>query len=67
MIDKLVYTYENSNKSNRLAKIIDDAQNTTGYEGGGQTIGYDANGNMTLMPDKATIIQYNYLNLPSTV
>ncbi|OVE62829.1 DUF6443 domain-containing protein [Chryseobacterium mucoviscidosis] len=67
VIDKLVYTYENSNKSNRLAKIIDDAQNTTGYEGGGQTIGYDANGNMTLMPDKATIIQYNYLNLPSTV
>ncbi|MCF2217933.1 RHS repeat-associated core domain-containing protein [Chryseobacterium sp. PS-8] len=67
VIDKLVYTYENSNKSNRLAKIIDDAQNTTGYEGGGQTIGYDANGNMTSIPDKATNIQYNYLNLPSTV
>ena len=67
MIDKLLYTYENSDKSNRLSHIIDDAQNTTGYEGGGQTIGYDANGNMTSIPDKATNIQYNYLNLSSVV
>ncbi|WP_343662758.1 DUF6443 domain-containing protein [Chryseobacterium mucoviscidosis] len=65
VIDKLVYTYENSNNSNRLAKIIDDAQNTTGYEGGGQTIGYDVNGNMINMPDKGiSVIKYNHLNLP---
>lgn len=65
LIDNLEYVYETPNKSNKLTSINDYAYNYTGYEGGGNTIDYDLNGNMTNIPDK-TIgnIQYNHLNLP---
>lgn len=66
-IDDLVYNYT----GNQLTSIIDNplgAPNPAGYEGGGGTIEYDPNGNMTLMPDKGiTNIDYNFLNLPNTV
>ncbi|REC52056.1 MULTISPECIES: RHS repeat domain-containing protein [Chryseobacterium] len=65
MIDNLQYLYASGNVSNRLTNINDHAQNATGYEGGGQTIGYDLNGNMISMPDKGiSVIKYNHLNLP---
>ncbi|MDN4015118.1 RHS repeat-associated core domain-containing protein, partial [Chryseobacterium gambrini] len=65
MIDNLQYIYASGNISNRLTNINDHAQNATGYEGGGQTIGYDVNGNMISMPDKGiSMIKYNHLNLP---
>jgi hypothetical protein len=65
MIDNLQYIYASGNVSNRLTNINDHAQNATGYEGGGQTIGYDLNGNMISMPDKGiSVIKYNHLNLP---
>ncbi|WP_051349429.1 DUF6443 domain-containing protein [Chryseobacterium gregarium] len=64
-IDRLEYTYASGNKSNRLTNIVDIQNNPTGYEGGGQEIKYDLNGNMTDMPDKGiSKIAYNYLNLP---
>jgi hypothetical protein len=62
LIDKLEYIYPTS--SNKLTNINDYANNATGYEGGGQEIHYDLNGNMIDMPDKGIgTIQYNYLNL----
>ncbi|MCJ8155763.1 hypothetical protein MKJ01_18575, partial [Chryseobacterium sp. SSA4.19] len=64
-IDRLEYSYDSGNKSNRLTSIKDLQNNPTGYEGGGATIPYDLNGNMTGMPDKGiSTIKYNYLNLP---
>ena len=63
-IDDLEYIYAAQNKSNRLTNINDYAYNPTGYEGGGQEIKYNVNGNMTEMPDKGiSKIRYNYLNL----
>jgi len=65
MIDNLQYIYASGNTGNRLTNINDYAQNATGYEGGGQIIGYDVNGNMISMPDKGiSVIKYNHLNLP---
>jgi RHS repeat-associated protein len=65
-IDDLEYMYAAQNKSNRLIYINDLSGNATGYEGGGQEIKYDVNGNMTEMPDKGiSTIKYNYLNLPN--
>ncbi|WP_426279162.1 DUF6443 domain-containing protein [Chryseobacterium sp. S-02] len=66
LIDNLEYIYETANKSNKLKNINDYAYNYTGYEGGGNLIDYDLNGNMTSMPDKGIgTIQYNYLDLPN--
>ncbi|MCJ7935354.1 MAG: hypothetical protein MUW56_17430 [Chryseobacterium sp.] len=63
-IDNLSYTYS----GNRLLKVTDAAQNYSGYSGGGNTIGYDSNGNMTNHLDKGiNEITYNFLNLPSSV
>ncbi|EJL73321.1 DUF6443 domain-containing protein [Chryseobacterium populi] len=60
-IDDLGYTYS----GNRVTAINDASQNSTGYEGGGATVGYDLNGNMTSMSDKGiSSIKYNFLNLP---
>jgi len=50
----------------KLTSINDYAYNDTGYEGGGNAIEYDVNGNMTSMQDKGiNLIKYNYLNLPN--
>lgn len=47
-----------------MTNITDNSYNSTGYEGGGQLIKYDLNGNMKEMPDKGiTAIKYNHLNL----
>ncbi|WPO81612.1 DUF6443 domain-containing protein [Chryseobacterium sp. JJR-5R] len=62
MIDELQYSYN----GNRLLSVNDN-YNTTGYEGGGNAIGYDVNGNMTSMPDKSIQnIGYNFLNLANS-
>ena len=64
LIDDLSYTYTNT--GNRVTSIADDSQDSNGYEGGGRTIGYDSNGNMTNMLDKGiNKISYNNLNLPN--
>ncbi|AZI41162.1 DUF6443 domain-containing protein [Epilithonimonas vandammei] len=66
-IDDLVYTYT----GNQVTRIVDNptgTANPNGYEGGGGLIEYDANGNMTKMPDKGiTAITYNHLNLPKEI
>jgi hypothetical protein len=60
LIDKLKYDYN----GNQATHINDNSYNQTGYEGGGQLIKYDLNGNMTEMPDKGIdAIKYNFLNL----
>ncbi|MCT2561806.1 DUF6443 domain-containing protein [Chryseobacterium herbae] len=65
LIDDLKYqVYE----GNRLKKVTDDNTNPSGYPTGGNTIGYDVNGNMTDHIDKGiTSISYNFLNLPKEV
>jgi len=61
MIDDLEYKYT----GNRLYKIIENAPNSTGYEGGNNMIDYDLNGSMTNMKDKGIQnISYNHLSLP---
>ncbi|MGC4129793.1 MAG: RHS repeat-associated core domain-containing protein, partial [Bergeyella sp.] len=60
LIDNLSYTYT----GNRITAIADNSGDGSGYEGGGNEISYDANGNMTDMQDKGiSSIAYNYLNL----
>ncbi len=64
LIDNLQYNYAGG--GNKLTTINDNANNYTGYEGGGEEIHYDINGNMIDMPDKGiSIIKYNHLNLPN--
>jgi hypothetical protein len=64
VIDNLNYTYT----GNQATNINDASQNFAGYEGGGNTITYDQNGNMLTIPDKGiNSIQYNYLNLPNSL
>ncbi|MGG7440435.1 DUF6443 domain-containing protein [Chryseobacterium arthrosphaerae] len=59
-VDDLIYEYT----GNRLTKVIENALNDTGYEGGNNTILYDLNGNMKNMLDKGIqSVKYNYLNL----
>jgi len=66
VIDNLQYIYAAGD--NKLTSINDNSQNPTGYEGGGNTIGYDLNGNMTKMPDKnIKAITYNFMNLPRKI
>ncbi|WET50905.1 DUF6443 domain-containing protein [Chryseobacterium indologenes] len=60
LVDNLTYSYQ----GNRLQTITDSTQNEAGYEGGGNLIDYDMNGNMTTMKDKGIqSIGYNFLNL----
>jgi len=60
LVDNLDYQYT----GNRLNRIVENALNGTGYEGGNNLISYDRNGNMTNMLDKNIQgIGYNYLNL----
>ncbi|MCQ9642106.1 hypothetical protein MP478_22200, partial [Chryseobacterium sp. WG14] len=64
VIDNLTYTYS----GNRLTNIKDSTNNQAGYEGGGNTINYDLNGNMKDMQDKQIVgIGYNHLNLPNSI
>jgi len=64
LIDYLQYTYS----GNKLLSVTDSSQNSFGYPLGGNTMSYDANGNMTNHLDKRiNSITYNYLNLPSAV
>jgi len=66
LIDNLGYTYGTG--GNLVTNINDISQNFAGYEGGGASIGYDLNGNMTTMPDKGiSSIKYNFLNLPNNM
>ena len=61
-VDDLVYQYT----GNRLDKVIENALNDTGYEGGNNLIDYDQNGNMINMKDKGIqTIGYNFLSLPN--
>ncbi|MCG2793188.1 MAG: DUF6443 domain-containing protein [Weeksellaceae bacterium] len=70
-VDDLSYVYENSNKSNRLSTVYDNAQNGSGYPAivVPQPMTYDSNGNMKTMSDKNITddITYNFLNLPELV
>ncbi|TLX24657.1 RHS repeat-associated core domain-containing protein [Chryseobacterium indologenes] len=64
VIDNLYYYYS----GNKLSAINDVTENSTGYEGGGNEIIYDANGNMkNLLDKKITSIKYNFLNLPDKI
>lgn len=69
LIDDLEYHYDNNDLSNRLININDLSGNTLGYGGGNNLISYDdANGNMTIMPDKGiSNISYNFLDLPTKI
>ncbi|WP_106915756.1 DUF6443 domain-containing protein [Chryseobacterium aurantiacum] len=69
VIDDLVYNYgPPTSLGNRLLDVRDNQHNKAGYEGGGNTISYDANGNLINMLDKQiTGISYNFLNLPRTL
>ncbi|KPH13820.1 RHS repeat-associated core domain-containing protein [Chryseobacterium sp. ERMR1:04] len=63
LVDDLVYQYT----GNRLDRVIENALNDTGYEGGNNFIDYDLNGNMTNMKDKGIqSIGYNYLDVPNS-
>jgi RHS repeat-associated protein len=61
-IDNLGYSY----MGNRLNTVTDTSQNYNGYpDVSGNTIAYDANGNMKDQKDKGILqIDYNFLNLP---
>jgi len=62
-IDNLTYQYS----GNQLTSVTDASMNPSGYEGGGNTIDYDLNGNMINMKDKGIqSIAYNYLSLPDS-
>ncbi|VEH20799.1 RHS repeat-associated core domain [Chryseobacterium nakagawai] len=61
-VDDLVYEYS----GNRLNRVIENALNETGYEGGNNLVTYDQNGNMKDMLDKGIqSIGYNFLDLPN--
>ncbi|WP_426049166.1 RHS repeat domain-containing protein [Chryseobacterium sp. NFX27] len=61
-INNLNYTYQ----GNRLTSVMDLVSSIGGYKG--NTMQYDANGNMTSNPDKnKMLITYNFLNLPSSI
>lgn len=71
-IDRLTYSYDQSNTTNRLMKVTDSTNSTigfkddsTGYNDTVDDFSYDANGNMIKDDNKGiTNIKYNHLNLP---
>ena len=69
VIDNLVYTYPGN--SNQLSKVVDNANNTSGFNDAnltGDDYRYDANGNMISDKNKnITSILYNQLNLPKKI
>ncbi|MBW7674751.1 DUF6443 domain-containing protein [Chryseobacterium chendengshani] len=64
-IDNLGYSYT----GNKLNAVVDTSSNYRGYpDVSGNTIAYDANGNMKDQKDKGILnINYNFLNLPSLI
>ncbi|RYF20741.1 MAG: hypothetical protein EOO42_11860 [Flavobacteriales bacterium] len=68
-IDDLAYTYPAN--SNQLAKVVDNSNNTSGFNDFNKTgddYSYDANGNMITDKNKnITAIDYNQLNLPKKI
>ncbi|MFH6988498.1 DUF6443 domain-containing protein [Flavobacterium collinsii] len=68
-IDALVYTYPTN--TNQLTKVVDNANNTSGFNDFNKTgddYTYDANGNMITDKNKnITKIDYNQLNLPKKI
>ncbi len=69
LIDNLAYTYENSNTSNRLAKVDDSSNKGIGFIDVTTTdYSYDDNGNLKKDLNKGiSNIAYNFLNLPQTI
>lgn len=64
LIDDLDYSID----GNKIVKVEDYTSNPTGYEGGGNELNYDGNGNMITMPDRLIEqISYNYLDLPNEI
>ncbi len=74
-VDDLVYSYMNTEKSNRLRQVTDQVagDNKLGDFKDGANFGtddyvYDVNGNMTVDQNKGiNNIVYNHLNLPQTI
>jgi len=70
-IDLLAYTYGDTQRPDRLTKVVDTGNATKGFKhnppGTGNHYAYDGNGNMTTDNHKKTTITYNYLNLPNVV
>ena len=64
-IDELTYSY--SNGTNQLFSVIDEANNVDGYAAATGNYTYDADGNMNYDPSKSFSLNYNYLNLPSSI
>ncbi|MCT4640581.1 MAG: DUF6443 domain-containing protein [Bacteroidales bacterium] len=61
-MDNLVYAYD---EGNQLQSIVDNGDNTLGFRQGSGNYIYDANGNMTVDPNKGlSDIKYNHMNLP---
>ncbi|TDO67868.1 RHS repeat-associated protein, partial [Flavobacterium chryseum] len=69
VIDNLSYTYPDN--SNQLSKVVDSANNTSGFNDAnttGDDYAYDVNGNMISDKNKnITEILYNQLNLPKKI
>ncbi|WP_261511752.1 RHS repeat-associated core domain-containing protein [Chryseobacterium paludis] len=66
LIDNLKYDYT----GNKLTKVTEQQQNSTGYPYfvAPNEIGYDLNGSMISYKDKdLELIEYNFLNLPSKI
>jgi RHS repeat-associated protein len=64
LIDDLTYHYT----GNRLDSVFDESSNYSGYPIGGNTIGYNENGNIKDHLDKGILqIDYNYINLPNYI
>ena len=71
-LDKLVYTYEDNNKSNRLYRVVDSGEDDKGFKEDsgipGRVYYYDQNGNLTAdVYKEITDISYNHLNLPTLI
>jgi RHS repeat-associated protein len=68
-IDNLSYGY--ATNSNKLITVVDNSNNTSGFNDFNKTgndYAYDANGNMNLDKNKKiTAITYNHLNLPTKI
>ncbi|MCT4639972.1 MAG: DUF6443 domain-containing protein [Bacteroidales bacterium] len=64
-MDNLAYTY---NGGNQLQSVVDNGDNTLGFKQGSGDYLYDANGNMTVDPNKGLSgIKYNHMNLPHSI